>query len=330
MVCGAIAILTANSIARGQERDHVEVDQSWYSDNRLTGQHSIDEIAAIEVAFAEAGLVDYEIEGKRVYVPRAQLSLYLSALKQQEVRLRKEPKTPETVLEAGSFADQITPNFVKANEMCFKVHATNIANKDTPSFKKRAAVLTQQGDSRSCVVKIRTDFSQGKLRRTGRELDIAIEGEGFIQVSAPSGETLYTRIGFGVDREGRLTAGGPHGYIVEPRISFPSDASEISIDPRGAISVRSDPNARSKIEVGAIQLATFESPENLICEKSGLFAVSEDSGYPIVNMPGTGGAGTIRQRAIELSNVDLMEEIQQIRRVQQIQSLLTAILLKAN
>jgi flagellar basal-body rod protein FlgG len=151
------------------------------------------------------------------------------------------------------------------------------------------------------------DFGQGNLRATSGPLDVAIEGQGFFQVTLPDGETGYTRSGsLHLSAEGTIVTA--EGYTLEPQITIPANATSITISRQGIVSVEiAGQNAAQ--EVGTIELATFQNPAGLRGLGGNLMAVSTASGEPTTGVPGTEGMGTLTQGFIEESNVSVVEEM---------------------
>lgn len=152
-------------------------------------------------------------------------------------------------------------------------------------------------------------FTQGNLQETGNPTDISIEGEGFFQILMPDGSTAYTRDGsFKLDSERNLVTSD--GYPLLENITLdanaPSDTIVISGD--GQVSDKVAGQTNSNL-VGQIQLARFVNPSGLTAIGKNLFVVSDASGEPIVNNPGTDGTGTLVQGTLEMSNVQVVEEM---------------------
>ncbi len=150
-------------------------------------------------------------------------------------------------------------------------------------------------------------FSQGDFQQTGNPLDIAIEGEGFIQVVRPGGDVAFTRAGnLKTDGEGRLVTSS--GFAIDPEIVIPPDATSVSIGADGRVSVTQGQSAEA-IEIGQIQLAGFTNPAGLSSVGHNLYAPTATSGDPIVGNPGENGLGTVIQGFLEGSNVKVVEEM---------------------
>ena len=151
-------------------------------------------------------------------------------------------------------------------------------------------------------------FTQGALQTTDNPTDIGIQGEGFFRITMPDGTTAYTRDGsFKLDSDRRLvtTDGYPLAADIKLDDNAPSDSITISGDGR----VSDTPAGDTQREVGQIQLARFVNPSGLTAIGKNLFVVSEASGDAIENEPGVDGAGTLTQGTLEMSSVQIVEEM---------------------
>ena len=213
------------------------------------------------------------------------------------------------------------------------VIANNLANINTTSFKAdranfedlfyrqesypgaedagggRTAVGTHIGLG-SRVSSVQGDFRQGSLSTTGRPLDIAIEGNGFFQVTDPTGETLYSRAGnFNVNAENNLVLGSAQtGRLLDPPINVPPDYTAIQVAPDGRVLVRQG-TENTLQQIGQIQLATFVNPQGLVKKGENLYAATDASNAPNPGNPGEVGIGILRQGTLELSNVEPVQEL---------------------
>ncbi|MBS2038442.1 flagellar basal-body rod protein FlgG [bacterium] len=150
-------------------------------------------------------------------------------------------------------------------------------------------------------------FSQGLFEQTENPLDCVIEGDGFFQVTMPDSTLAYTRDGaFKRDSGGNLVTS--EGYLIEPAVVIPPEATSISIAGDGTISAQL-PNSSEPSQLGKLTLARFSNPAGLISQGKNLYTVSAASGQPVVSAPGTQGAGTITQGFLEKSNVSVVEEM---------------------
>jgi len=150
-------------------------------------------------------------------------------------------------------------------------------------------------------------FTTGTFQSTGNPLDVAIQGDGFLQVTLPDGTTGYTRSGnMSKDSQGRLVTAD--GYYYEPQITIPTNATGVTISAEGVVSATL-PNQSTTQVVGQMQLARFVNPAGLDSYGSSIFKETEASGTPTVTNPGTDGAGTLQQNYLEMSNVQVVEEM---------------------
>ena len=150
-------------------------------------------------------------------------------------------------------------------------------------------------------------FVEGDLQPTGNPLDIALEGEGFFQVTQPNGEIAYTRAGsFKKDSQGRVVTA--EGFLLEPEITIPEDAISVSIGVDGTVSIQ-QPGVLQPQQVGAIEIARFVNPAGLESLGRNLFRPTQASGDPTPGTPGQEGFGTVLQFFLEGSNVSVVEEM---------------------
>ena len=149
-------------------------------------------------------------------------------------------------------------------------------------------------------------FTAGELQSTNRPLDIAILGDGFLQVTLPNGDTRYTRDGaLQTNANGQLVT--TTGYTIEPAITIPITAIAISIGKDGGVNVTDTAGTQSV--VGNIQLARFPNPSGLSSEGDNLLAETEASGTPTAGTPGENGVGTVLAGFLEKSNVQMITEL---------------------
>jgi flagellar basal-body rod protein FlgG len=149
-------------------------------------------------------------------------------------------------------------------------------------------------------------FTQGNLIKTDRQLDLAIDGDGFFKVLLPDGTEAYTRDGnFMVDRDGRIVTAD--GYPLSPQITIPSNAVQISISEDGRVVALLSDNTTT--ELGRITLVKFINPSGLKRIGSNLYIKTDASGDPIEANPTTEGLGSIKQGFLEASNVNIVEEM---------------------
>ena len=157
------------------------------------------------------------------------------------------------------------------------------------------------------LANIQKNFTEGDLKPTGNDLDIAIVGKGFFQITLPSGEIAYSRNGnFKLDAEGTIVNG--NGYALEPQIVVPQEAKDISIGNDGFVTAR-DPQTGDTIELGQITLADFINPAGLAPLGDSLFMQTDASGDVVQGDPTTEQFGGLRQGMVESSNVKLVNEM---------------------
>lgn len=148
---------------------------------------------------------------------------------------------------------------------------------------------------------------QGNLNFTENPYDIAIEGRGYLRIQTPSGSEAYTRAGaLGRSAEGQLVT--PDGYLVQPGIAIPQDATDVAISQQGQVTVRL-PGQTAPQQVGQLDLAIFVNEGGLEAQGDNLFLETAASGPAIVGQPGTQGYGQIRQGFLETANVNPVAEI---------------------
>jgi len=218
-----------------------------------------------------------------------------------------------------------------AQQLNVEVISNNIANMNTIGFKRQRAEFedllyqtmetpgAQSSDTGTIVptgvqigggVKSGTVYritEQGSPTQTGNQYDLAIQGRGFFQVLLPSGETAYTRAGnLSPNDQGQLVT--PDGYLVQPTIAIPQDATQVTISKSGQVQVTQAGQTAPTV-VGQLQLATFLNEGGLDAQGDNLFLESAASGAATVAAPGSPGVGYLMQGYTEASNVDAVTEI---------------------
>jgi flagellar basal-body rod protein FlgG len=224
----------------------------------------------------------------------------------------------------------ISKTGMEAQQMQLDVISNNLANVSTTGFKRANAVfedlmyqnLRQVGSNSSEQSQLPTglhlglgvrtvatsrSFSQGSLQQTGNNLDIAIQGNGFFQITMPDGTTNYTRDGsFQVDNQGRLVTST--GLPVANGVTVPANARSLAISADGTVTAMIPGNS-SPQAVGTIALASFINTAGLEPRGQNLFAESAASGQPNSGVPGANGLGTLSQGFLETSNVNVVQEL---------------------
>lgn len=221
-------------------------------------------------------------------------------------------------------------NAMQAHQTTLENAANNLANVNTTGFKRSRVEFQdllyrtsqapgtfgaagqelptgQQVGVGVRVAGISKQFQQGPLESTGRPLDVAIQGDGFLQVAQPNGDLAYTRDGaLQVDATGQLVTAD--GQLLQPPVTLPPDATSVSIAADGTISATTPANPAPQV-VGQLTLARFINPSGLHAEGRNLFRASAASGPPQVGVPGTNGLGTLQSETLERSNVEVVSEM---------------------
>ena len=219
---------------------------------------------------------------------------------------------------------------MNAQELNMSVIADNLANVSTAGFKKSRAefqdllynILRPTGSQSLAGQEVPTglqvgqgvrasgtlrQFDVGDFKQTNNTLDVAIEGNGFLQLSRADGQTVYTRDGsLKVDSQGRLV--NTDGLLLEPQIIVPRDMVELNIGHDGTVSARSHGQVQST-QLGQIMLAQFINPAGLEPLGHNIYAATTVSGEPYVSTPATNGTGGLSQGFLEMSNVKAIEEM---------------------
>jgi flagellar basal-body rod protein FlgG len=148
---------------------------------------------------------------------------------------------------------------------------------------------------------------QGNLQQTSNTLEMAIQGNGYLQVTMPSGDTAYTRDGtFGMASDGTLVTAD--GYTVQPGLQIPSNATGVTVNQSGQVQLTIQ-GQTAPTTVGQVQLATFPNEAGLDAQGDNLFLQTAASGQPVTGNPATAGYGSVMQGFIETSNVNVVTEI---------------------
>jgi flagellar basal-body rod protein FlgG len=153
-------------------------------------------------------------------------------------------------------------------------------------------------------------LQQGSLRATGGDLDIAIEGGGYLEVEMPAGISGYTRDG-SLQRSAEGQVVTADGFPLIPDITIPEDARSISINAQGEVFAYFNDQVEPA-QLGQITLVGFANEAGLEAIGSNLFLETAASGAPFVSPPGNDGLGTLRQGYLEESSVDPVREITEL------------------
>lgn len=219
---------------------------------------------------------------------------------------------------------------MEAQKLNIDVISNNLANVNTAGFKRSRAdfqdllyqTLRMPGASSGegtqipsgiqiglgvKPVAVQKIFEQGDFVHTANNLDLVIEGDGFFQITKPDGTIAYTRSGaFKQDSEGRIVTSD--GYPLEPAITIPANTLNLSIGSDGKISVL-QAGSITPTEIGQIEIARFTNPGGLSASGKNLFQPTAASGDATTGTPSAEGFGSINQGFIEMSNVNVVEEM---------------------
>lgn len=233
---------------------------------------------------------------------------------------------------------QIAASGMSAQQMKVDVVANNLANMSTTGYNARRAdfadlhyqqlarpgtVSAQDGSMLPTGVQmgmgvrpssVSVILSQGSLSQTNGDLDVAIEGKGYLEVVLPSGASAYTRDG-GLKRSADGLIVTSEGYQVAPGITIPNDAISVAINADGEIYA----NFAGQIDpqlLGQFNLVGFTNEKGLEAMGSNMYLESPASGAPTVSTPGIDGLGTLRQGYLEDSSVDAVREVSELIKAQ--------------
>jgi len=218
-----------------------------------------------------------------------------------------------------------------AQELNVQVISNNIANLRTTGFKKQTAAFQDliyehirrvgaQASDQGTILPVGVDIgggvktvgtprsmTQGTLSQTGNDLDLAISGEGFFKILMPDGTYQYTRDGtFQMDNQGRVVTAG--GNPVQPTITIPNNASGITVNEQGQVSVTL-PGSSSNTVLGQIGVTRFINKAGLQPVGSNQFIETTSSGTPQDGIANAEGYGKITQGSLEQANVDVVSEM---------------------
>ena len=230
----------------------------------------------------------------------------------------------------GINAMHVAKTGLNAQQVRMQIISNNLANVNTNGFKKDRAnfesllyqVIRSSGAQTSVDTELTSGFSvgtgvnivnsnklhsQGSIVSTDNSLDLAIDGGGFFQVLLPDGQIVYTRNGaFSRNDEGVLTTNS--GFIIQPEIAIPAEATKINVSADGIISVQVPGQVEAQ-EVGQLQLADFQNRRGLEPIGENFYVETIASGPPIFENPFAAGFGKLVQGSLEASNVNVVQEL---------------------
>ncbi|MBR0780768.1 flagellar basal-body rod protein FlgG [Bradyrhizobium iriomotense] len=218
-----------------------------------------------------------------------------------------------------------------AQELNVQVISNNIANLRTTGFKKQTAAFQDliyehvrrvgaQASDQGTILPVGVDIgggvktvgtprsmTQGTLSQTGNDLDLAISGEGFFKILMPDGTYQYTRDGtFQMDNQGRVVTA--QGNPVQPTITIPNNASGITVNEQGQVSVTLPGSSTSSV-IGTVNVTRFINKAGLQPVGSNQFTETPSSGPPQDGTANTEGYGKVTQGSLEQANVDVVSEM---------------------
>lgn len=224
----------------------------------------------------------------------------------------------------------ISKTGLSAQDTALTTISNNLANVSTVGFKKDSAVfqdlmyqikrepggLNSQDSQLPSGLQLGTgvrvegttkQFTQGSMEITEQSLDLAVNGRGFFQILLPDGTTSYTRDGqFQVNSDGEIVTAS--GNRLEPSITVPENTANITIGEDGIVSVTINGETTAQ-QIGQIDTVDFINPQGLKAIGNNLFRETEASGDPQTGTPGLSGFGEVKQGMLELSNVEVVEEL---------------------
>jgi flagellar basal-body rod protein FlgG len=220
---------------------------------------------------------------------------------------------------------------MQAQNTNVEVISNNIANLTTTGYKRQRAefqdlmyqnlrrVGSNSSDTGNIIpsgaqiglgVKTAAIYSineQGPLSQTSNSLDLAIQGNGYFQITLPDGTTGYTRDGtFGLSADGTIV--NADGYTVQPGLQIPTAATSITVNTSGQVQVTIQ-GATAPTTIGQIQVAIFPNEAGLAAQGGNMLLQTASSGAPVAGNPGVTGFGTVMQGFVESSNVNIVSEI---------------------
>lgn len=225
---------------------------------------------------------------------------------------------------------QVARTGLEAQDARMRVIAHNLANVGTTGYKRdranfatlayqdlRVAGAASSGETAYATglnlgtgVSIQSTtqiMTQGTLDQTGNALDLALDGDGYFQVTMPGGQLAYTRAGnFTRSAEGTLVT--QQGYEVQPAINIPEGSGAITVSPDGLVSVQIEGQAEPA-ELGQLQVASFANPAGLRAIGDNFLVETAASGAVQLGAGGETGRGHVRQGMLEASNVNVVEEL---------------------
>ncbi|EGD59415.1 flagellar basal body rod protein FlgG [Novosphingobium nitrogenifigens DSM 19370] len=219
---------------------------------------------------------------------------------------------------------------LEAQDTRMRVIANNLANVSTTGFKRDRAnfaslayqdarVAGAQSSNETTyatglnlgtgvgIQSTTPDMTEGSLQSTGNALDLALDGDGYFQISMPGGQLSYTRAGnFTRSPEGLLVTS--QGYALQPQITIPEGATGITVAQDGTVSATL-PGSSQATSIGQITIASFTNPAALKAIGDNFYTETTGSGPVQLGIAGQNGRGNVRQGFLEASNVSVVSEL---------------------
>jgi len=245
----------------------------------------------------------------------------------------------------------ISKTGLQAQDEQLQTIANNLANANTVGFKRDRAVFAdlsyqverqpgaQNADGTVSPTGVQLgngtrlfgtqkDFTAGSTQTTGQPFDLAINGQGFLQIETANGETAYTRAGqLQLNAQGQLVTST--GLLLTPAITIPANTTAVTVGQNGVVTA-TVAGKTAPTQVGQITLATFPNPAGLVALGNNLFQETDASGPPTVGVPGADAFGTLQQGSLEGSNVSVVEEMVNMIAAQRTYEMSTKVLSSAD
>ena len=210
--------------------------------------------------------------------------------------------------------DTIANNLANMNTTAYKKGRISFADLVVSDLARAGAPSTDEataGALRSAagvgVLNVSKQFEMGELKKTDSPLDIAIQGDGFLEVSMPDGSRAFTRGGaLKLNRDGVLVTQA--GHPLRPGITIPDNAQAVTVTAAGQVQVKV-PGQAKPVEVGQLELVRFSSPGLLAVLGDNLYGATAASGEATTAQAGREGMGTLVQGFVEGSNVRMVDEM---------------------
>jgi flagellar basal-body rod protein FlgG len=222
---------------------------------------------------------------------------------------------------------------LEAQQQELNASSTNFANLNTTAYKRQyvdfsallnrptaGADLAVGGKVDSVPLSIlRTDMTPGSIQVTGRALDVAISGPGFVEVELPDNAVGYTRVGsLQINNDGLLTL--RTGEVLKDEIRVPNGATAVQVQPDGSVTALMSGDSAARV-LGRIELATFSNTDSLQFRGSGIFTQPDGDPQPQRAHPGESGTQPLAAGSLENSNVDMTSEMVSLTVMQRVYEL---------